>query len=188
MVRGLILRRGSAGASWRRRVDRCRGLRFCAGVGVAADARPGQLGVYLADQLIQPGGCVACGVRAVAELLELGALLQQPGLPVVRRRGRRDGLVLEVPAFAALGGAQRLGPVRAGRAEGGEGGAAGDDDLLDLAGVQVGAAQLDRADAPAAGLGECLDRIGGAGLGHPLGPGSALQSWAVSVLAAGPGG
>jgi hypothetical protein len=51
-----------------------------------------------------------------------------------------------VPAFAALGSAERLSPFGAGRAGIGEGVAAGDQDLLDLAGVQVGAAELNGPD------------------------------------------
>ena len=61
-------------------------------------------------------GVLAAGGGLVAELLELGALLQQPGLPVVGLGGRGDGFVLEMPAVPALLSAQRLAPFGAGRA------------------------------------------------------------------------
>jgi hypothetical protein len=63
------------------------------------------------------------------------------------------GLVLEVPAFPALRGAQGLVSVGAGRADRGQGVPARDEHGVLLAGVEVGAAQLDRADADA---GLCL--------------------------------
>jgi hypothetical protein len=85
-----------------------------------------------------------------------------------------DGFVREVPAFPALRRPQLLGSFGAGGAFAGQGRAAGDHDLFDLAGVEVGAAELDRADAPAAGLGEHLDGAGGQRCGHPLGAGGAF--------------
>jgi hypothetical protein len=69
-----------------------------------------------------------------------------------------DRLVFEVSAFPALRRPQIPGPFRAAGAGGGEGGAAGDEDFFDLAGVDVGAAQLDGPDAPAAGFGKARAR------------------------------
>ena len=65
------------------------------------------------------------------------------------RVGVDDGFVVEVPAFAALRGAQDPGPFGARRADRGQGVPARDEDLLDVAGVDVGAAQLDRPQAGA---------------------------------------
>jgi hypothetical protein len=56
-----------------------------------------------------------------------------------------DGFGVQVPAFDALGGPERLGPFGARRALTGEGGAAGDEHLVGLAGVGVDPAKLDRA-------------------------------------------
>ena len=56
----------------------------------------------------------------------------------------------------------------------GEGVPAGDEYLLDLAGVDVGAAELDRADAPAVGDGQLAHHIAGERHGQPLGSGG---SW-----------
>ena len=80
------------------------------------------------------------------------------------------GFVLEVPAFPALRRPQRLGPLRAGRADAGEGVPARDEHGVFLAGVQVGAAQLDGADAGAVLDGQVLDDLPGQRHGHPLRP------------------
>ena len=53
----------------------------------------------------------------------------------------------------------------------GQGVPAGDEHRVDLAGVQVGAAQLDRADAGAVLDGQVLDHLPGQRHGHPLRPG-----------------
>jgi hypothetical protein len=127
-----------------------------AGVGVAADPGAGELVVEFADERIKLGGVAAVVLGVVAELLGVGALFQQPGLPVIGRCGLDDGFVFEVPAFPALRCPQAPGPFRAGRAHRGKGRAAGHEDLLDVAGVEVGAAQLDGPDAPAVGLGRSL--------------------------------
>jgi hypothetical protein len=71
------------------------------------------------------------------------------------------GLVLEVPAVAALLGAQVPGSFRAGRAGRFQRGPAGDDLLVHLPGVEIGPAQLDRAEAAAARFGQDPDRIAG---------------------------
>ena len=53
------------------------------GIGLAADPGAGEFGVELGQDLIQPGRFLTVGL--VAEFLDLGALLEQPGLPVIRR-------------------------------------------------------------------------------------------------------
>jgi hypothetical protein len=95
----------------------------------------------------------------------------------IRRGGLVDGLVFEVPAFPALRRPQAPGPFRAAGAHSREDGAAGDEDRLDLSGVDVGAAQLDGPDAPAAGFGEVLD--GGCRQRHrqPLRSCGAFSHW-----------
>jgi hypothetical protein len=65
--------------------------------------------------------------------------------------------VVEVPAFATLRGAQGLVPLSAGRADRDESVPARDEHLLDLAGVDVGAAELDGADTAAVGDGQFAD-------------------------------
>ena len=84
------------------------------------------------------------------------------------------GLVVEVPAFAALRGPQGLGPFGAGRADRGEGVPAGDEHWFGLAGVQVGAAELDRADAAAVLDGQVADDVAGQRHGQPLCSGRGL--------------
>jgi hypothetical protein len=86
------------------------------------------------------------------------------------RVGVDDGFVVEVPAFAALRGAQDPGPFGARRADRGQGVPARDEDLLDMAGVDVGAAQLDRSQAGAVLGGQVLDHGAGQRQRHPLGP------------------
>ena len=51
---------------------------------------------------------------------------------------------------------------------------AGDEDLVDLAGVEVAAAQLDRPDAGAVLDGQVADDIAGQRQGEPLAPGVVL--------------
>src|SRR5262249_30282231 len=53
----------------------------------------------------------------------------------------------------------------------GEGGAAGDEHLVYFAGVGVGAAELDRAQAGAVVLSDRPHRVAGGGVGHPVRPG-----------------
>jgi hypothetical protein len=85
--------------------------------GLAAHACLGDLLVQLGDELVKVGGGGPgrCGV--VAELLGFGAFLDPPPLILGGRVGHDVGLVLEVPAFPALRGPQRLGPVGTGRAD-----------------------------------------------------------------------
>ena len=116
---------------------------------------------------------VSCpaAVGLVAELLGFGAFLDPP-LLVLGGRVRGDvGFVLEVPAFPALRRPQRPGPLGAGRADVRQGVPARDEHRVYLAGVQVGAAQLDRADAGAVLDGQVLDHFPGQRHRHPLRPG-----------------
>ena len=126
----------------------------------------------------------------IAFLLCFGAVLDPHPLFVVGRIGGHDGLGVQVPALAALRGPQCLGPLGAGGADRGEGVPAGDEYLLYLAGVQVGAAQLDGADAGAVLGGQVADDVAGQGHGQPLCPGRAwghAASWgSVPVRSPGP--
>ena len=72
---------------------------------VAADARSGDLGVQVGDQLVILGGVAAGGLGLVAPLLGFGAVFDPDELLVGGLVGVEDGFVVEVPAFAALGGA-----------------------------------------------------------------------------------
>jgi len=67
--------------------------------------------IQLADELVQVGRVLSCGGGLVAELLSLGAFLDPPLLVRGGRVGFDVGLVLEVPALPALGGAQRPAPL-----------------------------------------------------------------------------
>jgi hypothetical protein len=60
------------------------GAVFAAWVGFAADACGGEVAVELGEQLVQLAGVLAGGGGLVAEYLELGALFEQPGLPVIK--------------------------------------------------------------------------------------------------------
>ena len=123
-----------------------RGL--CRG-GLPAHTRFGDLLVQLGDELVKVGRVLPGLGGLVAELLRFGALLDPP-LLVVGGRVRGDaGFVLEVPAFPALRCAQRPGLFGAAGADVRQGVPAGDEHNIYLAGVEVGAAQLDRADAGA---------------------------------------
>src|SRR5205823_1233779 len=111
---------------------------------LAPDPGAGDLLIQLAVQRVQLAGVLACR-------LGLGALLDPHALHVVRLVGLGDGFVVEMPALAALDRAQRLGPFGTGRADRGEGVPAGDEHLVHLAGLDVGAAELDRANTAAVG-------------------------------------
>ena len=82
--------------------------------------------------------------RVVALALRVGAALDPHALLVAGLVRRDDGLVIEMPPFAALRRARRLGAVGAGRADRRERVAARDGHMRGMAGVQVGAAELDR--------------------------------------------
>jgi hypothetical protein len=62
------------------------GAVFAGGLGFAADAGRGEVAVELGEQLVQLAGVLAGGGGLVAQELELGAFLEQPGLPVIKRR------------------------------------------------------------------------------------------------------
>jgi hypothetical protein len=143
-----------------------------AGVTLPPDARAGDLGVELGDELVKLRGVPSGRVCLVAHLLGLGAQRDPPALLVSGRVRLNAGFVLEVPAFPALAGAQVLGPLGAGRAGLIEGVPAGDEHRVDLAGGQVPAAQLHRADAPAVLDGHVPEHVPGQRHRHPLGPGN----------------
>ena len=127
----------------------------------------------------------------VAGLLGFGAHRHPPLLVVGGRVRGQVGFVLEVPAFPALGSAQGPGPLGAGRADMGQGVPARDEHLVHLAGVEVGAAELDRADAGAVLDGQVLDHLPGQRHGHPLRPGrlgGRFGHWLTSAcVVSGPG-
>jgi hypothetical protein len=106
-------------------------------------------------------------------VLRLGAVLHPRPLQQVWLVRGDDRLGVQVPALAALRSPQGLGPFSAGGADRGEGVAAGDEYLLDVAGVQVGAAELDGPDAAAVLGSEVADDIAGQRHGEPLCPGRA---------------
>jgi hypothetical protein len=137
---------------------------------VAAHPDVGDFGVQLGDELVQVAGVLPVAGGLVAEGLGVGAGLDPPPLVLGSRVGVGDGFVLEVPAFPALRRPQRLRPFRARRAHRGEGVPARDEYLLDLAGVEVGAAQLHRPDARAVLDGQILNDLPGQRHGHPLRP------------------
>jgi hypothetical protein len=136
-----------------------------------ADTRRGDLVVQFGDQLIEVGRVIPGSGGLVAVLLGFGAQDKPPLLIVGGRSGGEVGFVLEVPAFPALGGPQGLGPFRARGADRRQRVPAGDEHLLDLAGIDVAAAELDRADARALLHGYLADDIADQRHGHPLGPG-----------------
>ena len=137
---------------------------------VAAHPRVGDLLVQLADPLVQLGRVEAFVGEGVPVGLRLGAVGDQGPLLPGGRVGVDDGFVVEVPAFAALGGAQDPGAFGARRADRGQGVPARDEDLLDVAGVDLGAAQLHRPLAGAVLGGQVLDHVPGQRHRHPLRP------------------
>jgi len=99
--------------------------------------------------------------------------------------GLEDGFGVEVPALPALGDAEPAGAFGAGRAFGGEGGAAGDVDDLGLAGGEVDAADGDGADADAVVDGGGADDVAGEWHQRPLhAAGSAFGHAASAPVAA----
>ena len=137
---------------------------------VAAHPRVGDLFVQLADPLVQLGRVETLVGERVPVGLHLGAVGDQgPLLPGGRVRVD-DGFAVQVPAFAALGGPQDPGAFRAGRADRGQGVPAGDEHLLDVAGVDLGAAQLHRSLAGAVLGGQVLDHVARQRHRHPLRP------------------
>ena len=186
MVRGLILRLGRSGRVLAAAGGPVAARPGAGGVGFAAQPGAGDLLVQFGDQLVQLGRVVPRCLGLVAPGLSLGAVLDPHRLHLIRRGRDRDRLGVEVPAFGTLSGPQHLGSFGARRALAGEGGAAGDEDLLGLAGLKVDAAELDRVQAGAVGFGDRPHRVAGGRVGEPVGPGSACVSLAPSVLPASP--
>jgi hypothetical protein len=152
--------------------------RPCAGgVGLAAQPGAGDLLIQLGDQLIQLASIHPGRLGVVAHGLGLSAVLDPRRLHVIGRRRVGDGLGVQVPAFGALRRPQYLGPLGARRAFGGEGGAAGNEHLVGLAGFGVDAAELDGVQAGAVGFGDCPYRVAGGGVGEPVGPRGASGHW-----------
>ena len=140
------------------------------GCHLAAHPGPADFLIEFGEQLVQVLGVFPGSRGLVAAGLDLGAVLDPPLLVVGGGVGLEVGFAVEVPAFAALRGAQVLGPFGARRADRGEGVPAGDEHLLGFAGGQVGAAQLDRADAAAVLDGDVFNDVTGQRHGHPLRP------------------
>ena len=149
---GLAVRRG-VGLADRAGADRAAGQRrgVLPAPGGAMAACPGRehgaahpgvadLLVQLEDPLVQFCGVEAFGGQGVPVGLGLGPVSDMGLLLVVGRVRLDDWLVIQVPAFAALRGAQQPGPFGARWAHRDQGVSAGDEDLLDVAGVDVGAA------------------------------------------------
>ena len=126
--------------------------------------------VQLADPLVQLAGIEAFAGQEVPAFLRLGPVGDQCPLVLGRRVRVDDGFVVQVPAFAALRGPQDPGPLGTGRAHRGQGVPARDEDLLDVAGVDLGPAQLHRPQAGAVLGGQVLDHLAGQRHRHPLGP------------------
>ena len=179
---GLAVRRG-VGLADRPGVDRAagQGSGVLPAPGGAVAARPrrqdlaaepgiGDLLVQLADPLVQLAGVEAFAGQEVPAFLRLGPVGDQRPLVLGSRVRVDDGFVVQVPAFAALRGPQDPGPLGAGRAHRGQGVPARDEDLLDVAGVDLGPAQLHRPQAGAVLGGQVLDHVAGQRCGHPLGP------------------
>ena len=128
---------------------------------LAAHTGAGDFLVQVGIQLIQLSRVLPGRLSVVACGLMLGALLDPHPLHLVGLVSLDAGLVVEVPPLPALGRAQGLGPLSAGGADRGEGVPARDEHLLDLAGLGVGPAELDRSHAPAVGDGQLADHIPG---------------------------
>ena len=153
-------------------------------VHLAADARLGDLLIELGDERVIVGGVGSGRRRGVALLLGFGAQHDPPLLVLGGGVGGDVGFVLEVPALPALRGAQRPSPLRTRGAHRGQGVPAGDEHLVHLPGVEVGAAQLHRADARAVLDGQVPDDLAGQRHGHPLRPrglGGRVRSLVTSV-------
>jgi len=144
-----------------------------AGGEVTADAAGGELVIQGVEQLVELGCVLAVRKRFVAANLGGGPGGEPELLRLIRRGGGEVGFVVEVPAVAALLGPQRLGSFRARRADVLEGGAAGQQLIVNLAGRVVGAAELDGPDASACGFGQVTDGGGAQGHGQALGAGDA---------------
>ena len=135
-----------------------------------AESSIGDRLVKLADPLIQLTRIEAFAGQEVPAFLRLGPLGDQRPLVLGSRVRVDDGFVVQVPAFAALRGPQDPGPLGAGRAYRRQGVPARNQNLLDVAGVDLGPAQLHRPQAGAVLGGQILDHLTGQRHRHPLGP------------------
>ena len=139
-----------------------------AGGDVPAHAGSGDLLVQLADELVEVERVLSGRLGLVAGLLGVGAHRDPPLLVIDSRVGSQVGFVLELPPLPALHGPQGPGAFGAGRAGMGQGVPAGDEHLVHLAGVEVGAAELDRTDAGSVLDGQVFDHLAGQRRRHPL--------------------
>jgi hypothetical protein len=142
---------------------------------IAADPGVGDLLVQLADPLVQLVSVEVLSGQGIPVGLCLSPVGDAGLLLVVGRVWFDDRFVVQVPAFAALRGAEQPGSFGAWRADRGEGVPAGDEDLLDVAGVDVGAAQLDRPQAGAVLGGYLFDHVPGQRRCQPFCPGLAVS-------------
>ena len=107
---------------------------------LAAEPGLGDLLVQLADPLVQVARVEAFTGQGVPVGLRL-CPVADCGPLVLRGRVRvDDGFVVQVPAFAALRGPQDPGPLGARQTHRGQRVPARDENLLDMAGVDLGAA------------------------------------------------
>ena len=146
---GVLAAPGGAVAAWPRRQD------------LATKPGIGDRLVKLADPLIQLSRIEAFAGQEVPAFLRLGPVGDQRPLVLGSRVRVDDGFVVQVPAFAALRGPQDPGPLGARRAHRGQGVPARDEDLLDVAGVDLGPAQLHRPQAGAVLGGQLLHHVPG---------------------------
>ncbi len=112
-----------------------------------AHARTGDLLVQLAVQRVQLGRVLVLVPGPVALGLSLGPLLDQPALPVVRVVRVNDRLMIEMPAFPALGRPEHPGPFGARRADRGQRVPARHEDLFHPSRADIGTAELHRPQA-----------------------------------------
>ena len=179
---GLAVRRG-VGLADRPGVDRATGQRCgvlptlggavaarSRGQDLAAEPGIGDLLIQLADSGVQVAGVEAFASEEVPAFLRLGPVSNQCPLVLGSRVGVDDELLVEVPAFAALRGPQDPGSFGTRRAHRGQSVPARDQHLLDVASVDLGPAQLHRAQARAVLGGQILDHGAGERHRHPLGP------------------
>jgi hypothetical protein len=122
------------------------------------------------EQLVQVLGVIPGSRGEVTLGLDLGTVLDPPLLVIGGRVGLEVGFAVEVPAFAALRGAQVLGPFGARRAHAGEGVSRRAPAPARFAGGQVGAAQLHGADTAAVADRDVFNDVTGQRHCHPLRP------------------
>ena len=162
------MRRGRGAASCRRRVDRWRRGR----AGRTVPRSPASVICSSSSPIRSSSSPVSRPslARASRPACALARSVTQRSLLLSRRVRVDDRFAVQVPAFAALRGAQDPGPLGARRAHRGQGVPARDQHLLDVAGVDLGPAQLHRPQAGAVLGGQLLDHVPGQRHGHPLGP------------------